>query len=99
MNRPSRVHTLAFFVALLPACVLAAPPPVAIDCARPALPSQRAIARLTGLDNFTQVYAERTRLMIDAQRACRPGVARVQLVDAARAPRPSMPVAIADLAR
>ena len=102
MNLPTCTRILAFALAVLPACVLATPPrdaEVAIDCAHPALPSQRAVARLTGLDNFTQVYAERTRLMINAQRACTPGVARVRLVDATRVPAPSAPIALADPAR
>ncbi|HEY5852188.1 MAG TPA: hypothetical protein VIT62_15680 [Lysobacter sp.] len=55
-------------------------PVITIDCQRPLLPSQQAIARLTGLDNPGQAYAARTRLMIDTQRACQGNAVIVQLV-------------------
>lgn len=54
-------------------------PTITIDCQRPKLPSQQAVARLTGIDNFGQAYAMRARLMTDARRAClrNPGVDQV----------------------
>ncbi|MGO4221555.1 hypothetical protein AB4Y64_06825 [Lysobacter sp. TAF61] len=55
-------------------------PTITIDCQRPLLPSQQAIARLTGVDNPGQAYAVRTRLMIDTQRACQRSPGIVQLV-------------------
>lgn len=66
-------------------------PNIVVDCARPALPSQREVGEMTGQYNFSQVYATRARLMAEARRACqREGVARVRLVTAApRAARES----------
>lgn len=65
-------------------------PSIVIDCAKPALPSQREVGEMTGQHNFSQVYATRARLMSEAHRACqREGVARVRLVmvpSAAREP-------------
>lgn len=54
-------------------------PTITIDCQRPQLPSQQAVARLTGVDNLGQAYAMRARLMSDARRAClrNPGVDQV----------------------
>jgi len=43
---------------------------IVIDCARPALPSQREVGDLLGQHNFSQVYATRNRLMAEARRAC-----------------------------
>lgn len=75
---------LLVFAAALPTAAAASPPQpvdVVIDCDRPALPTQRDVARLTGIDNFTQAYGMRGRLMAEAQRACQAeGVAKVQLV-------------------
>jgi hypothetical protein len=77
--------------AALPTIAVAAPPEavtVMIDCQRPQLPSQQAIARLTGVDNFGQAYAVRARLMVDSQRACQNNVGAVQLtLSAPRAAR------------
>jgi hypothetical protein len=73
---------LAFAAGLAPAAATASPPEpvtITIDCARPALPSQQAIARLTGVDNFSQAYAVRARLMGDAKRACQ-SASKVRLV-------------------
>jgi hypothetical protein len=53
---------------------------ITVDCARPSLPSQQDIARLTGVDNFGQAYRARARLMVDAQRACQSPIAKVRLV-------------------
>jgi hypothetical protein len=74
--------TLMTLAALAPLAAHASPPPAAItvDCARPSLPSQQDIARLTGVDNFGQAYAVRARLMAQAQRACQSPVGKVQLV-------------------
>ncbi|KRD72484.1 hypothetical protein [Lysobacter sp. Root983] len=77
----------ALALAVLPA---AATPPqdatLLIDCARPALPDQQAVARLTGIDNLGQAYAVRARLMVDVGRACRrAGAQRVSIVLAPQA--------------
>lgn len=74
---------LACLAALVPLGARAAPPQpvtVTVDCARPRLPSQQDIARLTGVDNFGHAYAVRGRLMADAQRACQSPIGKVQLV-------------------
>ncbi|MBU8977191.1 MULTISPECIES: hypothetical protein [unclassified Lysobacter] len=76
--RPAAVVPLAAAALALAAALAAAPAsaqetgPVTleIDCARPALPSQQDITRLTGVANFSQAYAVRARLMGDAKRAC-----------------------------
>ena len=73
---------LAFAAAFVSTAASASPPEpatITIDCARPTLPSQQAIARLTGVDNFSQAYAVRARLMGDAKRACQ-SAGKVQLV-------------------
>lgn len=55
---------------------------VAIDCAKPAMLSQRVVAELVGQHNFSQVYATRTRLMAEVRRACqRAGTTRVLVND------------------
>lgn len=67
---------------------------VVIDCANPALPSQREVGEMTGQSNFGQVYATRARLMSEARRACqRDGISRVRLVMAAPAQEPVRAVA------
>lgn len=96
---------LAPILAALIASPLSAPasPPqpttITIDCAQPALPSQRAFARLTGIDNAGQAYDARARLMVQAQRACQGGAALVQVVNAPSATAPGTPLARADRAR
>ena len=79
--------TAAFALAALPA---AASPPqtvsLSIDCERPALPDQQQVARLTGIDNLSQTYAVRARLMAEAARACqRVGAEQVRIVLAPQA--------------
>ena len=73
---------LLIAVAAVSAPVLAGEPAsVAIDCARPTLPSQRAIGELAGQQNVGQVYATRARVMAEVRRACqRDGTAGVLLV-------------------
>lgn len=72
------------FAAALPAAAAASPPQpvdVVIECGRPALPSQRDVSRLTGIDNFSQAYDTRAKLMAEAHRACQTeGVDKVLLV-------------------
>jgi hypothetical protein len=69
-------------------------PSLVIDCAKPALPSQREVGEVTGQYNFSQVYATRARLMSEARRACqREGVTRVRLVMAPPAREPARTVA------
>lgn len=70
-------------IALLPLAAAAAPsqtPAVLVDCARPVLPTQRAVAEMAGIANLGQAYALRTRLMLDVQRACKSGAGQVRLV-------------------
>lgn len=67
----------------LPVCAQASSPqpiPFVVQCAHPVLPTQADVARFTGVDNFAQLYATRTRLMQQAGRECRRGVAQVTLV-------------------
>jgi hypothetical protein len=67
---------------------------IVVDCAKPALPSQREVGETTGQYNFSQVYATRARLMSEARRACqREGVTRVRLVMAPPAREPTRAVA------
>lgn len=81
--------SLAAALALIAAPAAATPPQamsLLIDCERPALPDQQAVARLTGIDNLSQAYAVRARLMADASRACqRAGARQVRLVLAPQA--------------
>lgn len=73
----------ALFAAILPLCAQASQPqliPLVVDCANPVLPSQHDVARFTGIDNFAQAYAVRTRLLQQSARECRRGVASVTLV-------------------
>lgn len=80
------VFATVFVLTAAPA--VAAPPSLLIDCARPVLPDQQAVARLTGLDNPGQVYAARARLMAEAGRAChRDGAQQVRIVLAPQAER------------
>lgn len=79
---PLAAAALALAAALAAAPATASPPEpvtITVDCARPTLPGQQAIARLTGVDNFSQAYAVRARLMGDAKRACQ-SASKVQLV-------------------
>lgn len=85
MNAKTLMLTL---LAAVPLAVAAAPQASAltVDCARPSLPSQRAVAEFAGIANFTEAYAARKRLMLDVQRACkRGGVEQVRLVRDVRA--------------
>jgi uncharacterized protein len=81
--------SLAAALVLIAAPAAATPPQAVsllIDCERPALPDQQAVARLTGIDNLSQAYAVRARLMADASRAChRDGARHVRLVLAPQA--------------
>lgn len=67
---------------------------IVVDCAKPALPSQREVGEMTAQYNFSQVYATRARLMAKARRACqREGITRVRLVMAPPAREPVRSVA------
>lgn len=82
MNAKTLAPILAALVAS-PLSASASPPQpatIAIDCAKPALPSQRAFARLTGIDNVSHAYDARARLMVRAQRACQGGARELQVV-------------------
>ena len=53
---------------------------IVIDCADFALPTQRQVGELFGQHNAGQVYASRTRLMVNARRDCKGGASQVILV-------------------
>ena len=95
MNTRTCLALLSLFASFGVASVHATEVPVGeasivVDCAKPALPSQREVGEMTGQYNFSQVYATRTRLMAEARRACqREGVARVRLVMSSPAARES----------
>lgn len=78
------VHPLILtLLAALPSAGAASPTQATdlrVDCAHPALPSQRAVAEFAGVANFSQAYALRERLMLDVQRACKRGAGQVRLV-------------------
>ncbi|MBO9664335.1 hypothetical protein [Dokdonella sp.] len=60
---------------------------IVIDCAHPALPSQRAVGAAMAQPNPGQAYATRARLMTEARRACRrEHAANVRLVREAPLP-------------
>ena len=66
---------------------------VSIDCISGRLPSQRAVADLLGTHNFSQIYAERTRLMQLARSQCQRGSAStIRIVSAP--PTPLSPIAL-----
>lgn len=57
------------------------PATVTIDCQQMRLPSQRAVAALLGIDNFSQLYDARARLMVMAGRTCKQlNADRIELV-------------------
>lgn len=59
----------------------AEPATVTIDCKQMRLPSQRAVADLLGIDNFSQLYDARARLMVKAGRTCKQlNADRIELV-------------------
>jgi hypothetical protein len=99
MNTSTRLALLSLFASFGIASVHATEAPIGqaalvIDCAKPALPSQREVGEMTGQYNFGQVYATRVRLMAEARRACqREGVTRVRLVMAPPAREPDRAVA------
>jgi hypothetical protein len=73
---------------------------IVVDCAKPALPSQREVGEMTGQHNFSQVYATRARLMSEVRRACqRQGITRVRLVMAPPAREPARTVAQTNASR
>lgn len=60
-----------------------------IDCATKSRPSQVAVGQLLGMDNLSQVYDARSRLMAEVHRAChRNGAKQVQVVAAPSRKRP-----------
>jgi hypothetical protein len=98
MNIRTRLVTLSllapFAIATHAAEAPVAGPAIVVDCAKPALPSQREVGEMTGQYNFGQVYATRARLMAEAHRACqRKGIAQVRLVMASPAREPARTVA------
>lgn len=60
-----------------------------IDCAHPALPSQREVGELLGQDNFSQVYDSRRALMAETHRACHRAGVRYARLTRAKPARPA----------
>lgn len=50
---------------------------LAISCSRPALPSQKTVAKVLQVSNFDETYDLRTQVMVVAARACKAGHAQV----------------------
>lgn len=44
---------------------------IIVDCNARTLPSQSDVSNLLGIDNFSEAYAARTRLMAEVGRACK----------------------------
>lgn len=80
MNAHSLLLALLAALPLASAATPSQAPALLVDCARPVLPSQRAVAEFAGMANFGQAYALRERLMQDVQRACKRGAGQVRLV-------------------
>lgn len=100
MNAPTSALILALaLTAALPANAAeptAQTPGIVIDCTAPALPSQQEVSALTGIENYSQAYAARGRLMQQGLRACKRGAKQVVIVSPSQ-PRPDAPaVARAD---
>ena len=75
------ISRIALSVALLFAATSALAGELLVDCNSRALPSQAAIGEMLGEHNFGMVYATRSRLMVEASRAChRQGTSHVRLV-------------------
>lgn len=62
---------------------------VVIDCANPALPSQREVGELLGQHNFSQVYDSRRALMAEAHHACHRKGARYARLTGEKPARPA----------
>ena len=103
MNASTLAKTLALaLAAALPLSALASPPQpieITVDCAHPALPSQREFARFTGIDNFGQAYDMRAKVMVRAQRACKRGAGQVRVVLELPKREPASALALADTSR
>lgn len=101
MNASTSTLILALaLTAALPSNAAESPaqkPGIVIDCARPALPSQEEASTLTGIENFGQAYAARSRLMQQGLRACKRGAKHVVIVGPSQ-PQPDAP-AVARLDR
>lgn len=87
MQRHLSLLVLSLFAASAGASAAEVDTGIVIDCAHPALPSQRAVGAALAQSNSGQAYAARTRLMAEARRACQRGhAANVRLVREAPAP-------------
>ena len=88
MNMRKSISLLALAASLAAsASVAAGVRPLAteiiIDCQTRALPSQAQVSSMLGVDNFSEAYAARSRLMANAARACqRPGTEMVRITRA-----------------
>ena len=79
MNSPARAILIATVSATLELVAPAshAQDTLTISCAAPHLPTQQAVAKALGMQNFGQVYSARDRLMLVVQRACIRGARQV----------------------
>ena len=74
----------------------AGPDRLVIDCATKLRPSQVAVARSLEIDNVSEAYAARSRLMGEVHRAChRKGTTHVQVVIAPSRKRATPPMQVA----
>lgn len=96
-NFASTIVLLACAAAIAPAKANAGDPPataagtLVVDCATKARPSQVAVGESLGINNLSQVYEARTRLMAEVHRAChRQGARQVQIVLAPSRKRPDL---------
>lgn len=95
-NSAMTIALLASAAALAPATANAGDIPAAaasvlvVDCATKSRPSQVAVGQLLGINNLSQVYEARSRLMAEVHRAChRSGARQVQIVSASSRKRPN----------
>ncbi len=79
MNIPAKTVLIAALAAALQLAAASsqAQGNLTISCTSRHLPSQQAVGRTLGLNNFGQVYVARERLMQDVERACRKGATQV----------------------
>jgi hypothetical protein len=69
--------------------------PLDFDCPLNVLPSQRAVGRVLGLDNFWQTYRARDRMMERVRAACAQGAVAVRVLPDDRAPTRLTPLVVA----
>ncbi len=60
------------------------PPSLTIACDQPRLPSQNDVSRVLGINNLTETYAARSRLMTSVRQACKGGTTQLLVQRASR---------------